>query len=50
MENSDINASNTAKNPFNVVPHNCGNAIIEDGMVKAKLSKLSWNVIRLSRK
>ena len=49
MENSDIKASNTAKNPFNVVPHNSGTAIIEDGMVKAKLSKLSWNVIRLSR-
>ena len=50
MENSDVKASNTPKNPFNVVPHNGGNAIIEDGMVKAKLSKLSWNVIRLIKR
>ena len=50
MESSDVKATNTAKNPFNVVPHNNGNAIIEDGIIKAKLSKLSWNVIRLSKK
>lgn len=50
MENSDIKAINTARNPFNVVPHNGGNAIIEDGMVKARLSKLSWNVIRLAKR
>lgn len=49
MENSDVKAVNTVQNPNNVVPRSNGNAIIDDGNVKAALNKLSWNVIRLAR-
>lgn len=49
LENSDIKAVNTESNPYNVIPHNKGNAVIEDGILKSALPKLSWNVIRLKK-
>lgn len=48
LENTDVNAVNTKQNPLNVVPHNRGQHVVEDGMVKATLPKLSWNVIKLN--
>jgi alpha-N-arabinofuranosidase len=50
LEHADLKATNTKAHPDNVQPHTKGNAVIEDGKVKANLSKLSWNVIRLTRK
>ncbi|SHF19498.1 alpha-N-arabinofuranosidase [Caldanaerobius fijiensis DSM 17918] len=50
LENQDLKAMNTKENPFNVVPHNDGKAAVEDGVVKAILPKLSWNVIRLANR
>lgn len=50
LENKDLKAVNTKDNPFNVVPHSNGNAIVEENTVKAILPKLSWNVIRLSKR
>jgi alpha-N-arabinofuranosidase len=50
LENENRNATNTLENPFNVVPHNGGNTIVEDGTAKSVLSKLSWNVVRFGRK
>jgi alpha-N-arabinofuranosidase len=50
LESADPNAVNTIENPFNVVPHNGGNTIIEDGTAKSVLNKLSWNVIRFAKK
>lgn len=49
LENQDLKATNTRENPFNVVPHSNGKAVIEDGVVKASLPRLSWNVIRLAK-
>lgn len=49
LEHPDIKARNTRDNPAHVVPHTNGNAVIEDGMVRALLPKLSWNVVRLSK-
>lgn len=49
MQNSDVKAENTLLNPYNVVPNNNGNAAVEDGVIKADLQSLSWNVIRLER-
>lgn len=49
LEHEDVKATNTASNPFNVVPHNNGDARVEDGRIKAALRKLSWNVIRLRK-
>jgi alpha-N-arabinofuranosidase len=49
LEHPDLKAANTAERPDNVVPHNRGGAVLEEGRVKAKLGKASWNVIRLKR-
>jgi len=49
LEHDDLKAVNSAGNPNNVAPHARGSAAVEDGKVKAKLSKASWNVIRLVR-
>lgn len=49
MENSDLQAVNTKENPYNVVPHNGGNASVDGGHITAVLPKLSWNVIRLKK-
>lgn len=49
LESDDIYAVNTEANPYNVKPHNYGDAKIFDGMINTNLRKLSWNVIRLSK-
>lgn len=49
LEHPDVKAANTMDNPHRVVPHEKGNAAVEDGILKATLSKLSWNVIRLKK-
>lgn len=49
MKNDDLFAVNTAADPFRVVPQNNGDAQVSDGLITAKLFKLSWNVIRLSK-
>lgn len=45
----DPKATNTEENPENVVPRVGGNAVCENGCVKAVLDKMSWNVIRLKK-
>lgn len=49
LEHEDKNALNTRDNPYNVIPHERGNAAVEDGKLKAVLPRLSWNVIRLTK-
>lgn len=49
LEHTDSRAANTKDAPETVVPHNRGNAAFEDGVLRATLSSLSWNVIRLTR-
>jgi len=49
LENEDVKAANTERQPDRVVPHNRENAEIRDGLVQALLPKLSWNVIRLKK-
>jgi alpha-L-arabinofuranosidase len=50
MTHDDLKASNTRDNPDRVVPrHDRGTAVIDGSQLKAALSKLSWNVIRLAR-
>lgn len=49
LEHENIKAANTADNPYNVTPHNSGDAKVDGGRVTASLSKLSWNVIRLRK-
>ncbi|WP_024831756.1 alpha-N-arabinofuranosidase [Ruminiclostridium josui] len=49
LEHDDVKATNTKENPNNVIPSNNGNAIAEDGSIKASLKNLSWNVIRLKK-
>ena len=49
LEHEDIKAVNTVDHPNNVVPHNRGNARVQDGEATALLSKRSWNVIRLKK-
>lgn len=45
----DPKATNTEENPGNVLPREDGNAVCEDGCVKAVLEKMSWNVICLKK-
>ena len=45
----DAKATNTEENPENVIPREDGNAVCEDGRVKAVLEKMSWNVICLKK-
>ncbi|MCY9663535.1 alpha-N-arabinofuranosidase [Paenibacillus alginolyticus] len=47
LEHDNIKAANTKSHPEDVIPHNRGTARAEDGHVHARLSKTSWNVIRL---
>ncbi len=50
LENADMKAVNTAKNPDKVKPHNKGKASLKNGKLIAELAKLSWNVIRLKKR
>jgi alpha-N-arabinofuranosidase len=49
LESSEHQSSNTSENSSRVVPHSRGNATINDGMIHAQISSLSWNVIRLAK-
>lgn len=48
LENDDLKAVNTAQQQT-VQPHANGDAKVDDGVVHTRLSKLSWNVIRLRK-
>ncbi len=50
MCDDDKYAMNTASNPDRVIPNSNGNAFLEEGLCKATLKPLSWNVIRLKAK
>ena len=45
--NPDKFAINTFENPNRAVPKSQGDIVCEDGIVKARLRPLSWNVIRI---
>ncbi|WP_328592589.1 alpha-L-arabinofuranosidase C-terminal domain-containing protein [Paenibacillus cymbidii] len=46
-ESGDRDARNTEARPNAAVPHERGGAACEDGLLRASLPKLSWNVIRV---
>lgn len=48
LEHGDIKATNSKSSPNEVVPHARGTTSTDGGKVSARLSKASWNVIRLS--
>ncbi|QDP39101.1 arabinosylfuranosidase ArfA [Radiobacillus deserti] len=48
LENDDLKAINTA-NEQKVAPHHNGESTLQDGVLDARLSKTSWNVIRLKK-
>lgn len=48
LEHEDLKAVNTADRE-DVKPHAAGSATCDDGYVKARLVKASWNVIRLGK-
>ena len=50
MTHDDLQATNTQKHPYQVVPQKKGNARVEKGKLSVKLAKLSWNVIRLGKR
>jgi alpha-N-arabinofuranosidase len=47
LEHDDPKAINTPALPHEVWPHARGDASLRDGVLTARLPKLSWNVIRL---
>ncbi|MFH2069530.1 MAG: alpha-N-arabinofuranosidase [Candidatus Omnitrophota bacterium] len=50
LGSTDPKAFNTAEQPNKIAPHSKNNAKMEEGRLTAVLPKLSWNVIRLSKK
>lgn len=46
LSHPDPKATNTEDNPDNVQPH-AGCAAFEEGLLRANLAPLSWNVLRL---
>ena len=46
LEHDDPKAINTLARPHEVMPHARGDASLRDGVLTARLPKLSWNVIR----
>lgn len=48
LEHDDMKATNTVVEE-KVKPHTKGSSILKDGMLEGKLSKASWNVIRLKK-
>ncbi len=50
LESEDPRAVNGPENPNAVAPHPKGDAGMQDGRLKATLPRLSWNVIRLSKR
>ena len=49
LQHNDPKATNTAKHPTNVAPHDGGDAAVLNGRLTAILPRLSWNVIRMSK-
>ena len=49
LEHEDLKARNTKEEPEKVVPHNRGDARVEEGFLRALLPRLSWNVIRMTK-
>jgi len=47
-QNDNVKISNTKKYPFRVVPELKNDSVVEDGVLKALLPRLSWNIIRIS--
>lgn len=47
LASANAKDTNTRDDPHHVAPRAIGNAKVEDGIVKAVLAPLSWNVIRL---
>ncbi|MBW5445182.1 alpha-N-arabinofuranosidase [Cohnella sp. CFH 77786] len=48
LEHDDLKAVNKAGEE-SVAPHKDGNAVVNGGMLSARLARTSWNVIRLAR-
>jgi alpha-N-arabinofuranosidase len=48
LENEDLRARNTADDSSRVTPNNKGNAEVKGSGLTSRLSKASWNVIRIS--
>ena len=46
LEHDDPKAINTLARPHEVMPHARGDASLRDGVLTARLPRLSWNVIR----
>lgn len=49
MTHPDLKATNSASNPEAVRPVRIGEAVLEDGVLKAVLPPASWNVLHLQR-
>jgi len=49
MFHEDMDARNTYENPNEVVPHLNQTSVLQDGVFKANLKRLSWNLIRFQR-
>ncbi len=49
LSHADPKATNTEECPNNVAPRADGNATFQDGKLRANLTRLSWNVIRLQK-
>lgn len=50
MTSYDMKATNSVEFPNKIHPYNISGTIVENGILTAKLSGLSWNVIRLALK
>lgn len=50
MTSQDTKAVNSIQNPEKIIPHKNRNTLVEDGILKANLPQLSWNVIRLAER
>ena len=49
LHDEDLYAVNTQEQPDRILPHNSGDAAVEDGKLTALLKHKSWNMIRLCR-
>ncbi|MDD3656155.1 MAG: alpha-N-arabinofuranosidase [Atribacterota bacterium] len=47
-QNDDVKKVNSKDYPFRVIPEIKNDSVIEEGILKALLPRLSWNVIRIS--
>ena len=49
FSNMRISRQGIRRRPEKVVPHNRGDARVEEGFLRALLPRLSWNVIRMTK-